>query len=123
MSAPHIFSVEQDDTNLLMRFRLDQVPDLAYVNQFLLDCLHNKYDNNFTLMVSEIAERGTILVSFCPKDNGSVSIDTWDALCTILDEYMYTLKDARCIIRWMDENIKMEDQEHVYIQILEGASE
>lgn len=122
MNPPHIISVAQDDTNLVMRFRIDQVPNLAYVNQFLLDCLRNGYDNNFTLMISEVAARGTILVSFCPKDDGSISIDTWDALCTILDEYIYTLKDARCIIRWMDENIKMEDQDHVYAQILEGAS-
>lgn len=121
-TVPHIIRVEQDDTNLILTFRSDQIPDAMYVNQMLLESLHKGYDNDIAQMLRDHHVRGTMIVSFCPDDNGNIGSDAWDALCTILDEYVYTLKDARTIIRWLDDCVKMEQVDHVYVEILEGAS-
>lgn len=123
MSVSHILKVEQDDTNLILTFREGQIPDLMYVNQTLLESLKKGYDNNIVQMLCDHANRGTMIVSFCPDDNGNIGSDAWDALCSILDEYIYTLKDARTIIQWLDDWVKMEQADHVYVEILEGAIE
>lgn len=123
MSAPHIMRVEQDDINLILSFRSDQIPDTMYVNHVLLESLHKSYDNDIIQMLRDHYARGTMIVSFCPDDDGNIGSCAWDALCTILDEYIYTLKDARTIIQWLDDCVKMPDIDHVYVQILEGASE
>lgn len=122
-TVPHIIGVEQDDINLILSFRSDQIPDLMYVNQILLESLHKGYEDNIVQMLKDHYTRGTMIVSFCPDDNGNIGSDAWNTLCTILDEYVYTLKDARTIVKWLDDCVKMDQVDHVYIEILEGASE
>lgn len=122
-TAPHIIRVEQDDTNLILTFRSDQIPDSMYVNQMLLESLHKGYEDNIVQMLRERCGQGTMIVSFHPDDDANIGSDAWDALCTILDEYVYTLKDARTIIQWLDDCVVMEQADHVYVEILEGASE
>lgn len=123
MSVPHIMSVAQDDTNLILTFRLDQIPDLMYVNQTLLESLKKGYDNNICTMLKDYCSRGTIFVPFFVNDKKRVSSDGWDALCTILDKYIYTLKDAHTIIKWLDDCAEIPQADHVYVEILEGASD
>lgn len=115
-----IIKVWQDDIQLVLRFNVESIPDLAYVNTQLRERLHHEYDEDLIHMMQDIYH-GTVDIFFCPNDDGSIPFDTWDALVTILEEYYYTLKDAKDIIMWIDENIKMDDQDHVYVQILEGA--
>lgn len=122
MADNTIIKVWQDDIQLVLRFHVDSIPNLAYVNTQLRERLQHEYDNDLIHMVQDIYH-GTVDIFFCPNDNGSVGIGMWDALCTILSEYYYTLKDARYIIQWMEECVMMEDVAHVYAQILEGAGE
>lgn len=121
MANNAIIKVWQDDIQLVLRFNVESIPDLAYVNTQLRSRLQHVYDQDIIRMMKDMC-RGIVDIFFCPEDNGSVSSDMWDALCTVLDEYCYTLKDARSIIQWMEECVVMEDVGHVYAQILEGAS-
>lgn len=116
-----ILKVWQDDIQLVLRFKIESIPDLAYVNSQLRTRLHYEYSDNVIRMIQDLNIHGTVDIFFCPEDDGTIPSDAWYALTTILEEYVYTLKDARDIIMWMDENLKMDSQDHVYIQILEGA--
>lgn len=82
-TVPHIIGVEQDDINLILSFRSDQIPDLMYVNQILLESLHKGYEDNIVQMLKDHYTRGTMIVSFCPDDNGNIGSDAWNTLCTI----------------------------------------
>ena len=123
MPVPHILGVDQGETTLVLTFQLDQIPDVTYINQTLLESLKKGYDNNIVQMLCDRYARSTISVPFCVDDNGNIGSDEWDALCTILDEYIYTLKDARTIIKWLDDCVKIPQSDHVYVEILEGASD
>lgn len=123
MPVPHILGVNRDDTTLILHFSTDQLPDLTYINQTLLESLKKGYDNNICMMLKSYCTRGTINVPFYVDDKKHVSSDEWDALCTILDEYIYTLKDARTIIKWLDDCVQIPQSDHVYVGILEGASD
>ena len=123
MPVPHILGVDQEETTLVLRFSADQLPDLTYINQTLLESLKNGYDNNIIQMLRDHYARGTMVVSFYPDGDDNIGSDEWDALCTILDEYIYTLKDARTIIKWLDDCVQIPQSGHVYAEILEGASD
>ena len=123
MPVPRILEVDQDETTLVLTFQLDQIPDVTYINQTLLESLKKGYDNNIVQMLCDRYARGTISVPFFVNDDGNIGSDEWDALCTILDEYIYTLKDARTIIKWLDDCVKIPQADHVYVEILEGASD
>lgn len=123
MTNKTIIKVWQDGTQLVLRFCIESLPALEYINTQLRERLQNEYDNDLIHMIQASHCTGTVDVSFCPSDTGSVNIAMWDVFCNILEEYSYTLKDARTIIQWMDECIVMENVEHVYVQILEGAQE
>lgn len=109
--------------SLTLRFYTDQIPDLMYVNQTLLESLKNGYDNNICTMLKDHCSRGTIIIPFHVNDEGRVSSEAWGALSTILDEYTYTLRDARTIIKWLDDCAEIPQADHVYVEILEGASD
>lgn len=116
-----IVKVYQDDIQLVLRFATDNIPVMAYVNTQLRLRLHTEYDENLIEMIHD-SYKGTIDVYFMPNDDGSVDTEMWDAFCEILDSYTYTLKDAKAMIDWMEECVKMDNQATVYSEILDGAS-
>lgn len=123
--TPQIMRVYREDTSLFLSFNMTELPDLGYVNQQLLSRLKYEHDQDLVALLKTLyLQLGESRIDICFKtnDDGNIDSESWNALCTILEEYSYTLKQAVTIIQWMDDVIKMDDQDHVYVEILECAS-
>lgn len=115
-----IYKAEVDDIQLVLTFWRKEVPDTAYVNQQQLTFLRLHYDNNLVAYLKDVRDK--VDVFFLPNDDKTIPAEAWLQLCDILEEYRYSMDDAKVICQWIIDNVEMDDRDLIINNILQETS-
>ena len=119
-----ITSIEITDDKITFYVPSNELPDTGYVNQQLREILFTKYGGCFIDFILYVRKNRVLPISFTYED--------YCALAEHLKEYFtYNLRQARIIIRWIEDNVVERDDGCDYdcawgttfLEILEGACE
>lgn len=119
-----ITSIEVTDDKITFYVPSNELPDTYYVNQQLRQVLDTKYEGNFIDFILYVRKNRVLPISFTYED--------YCALAEHIKEYFtYNLRQARIIIRWIENNVIERDDGCAYdyawsttfLEILEGACE
>ena len=115
-----ITSIEITDDKITFYVPSNELPNTDYVNQQLRQVLDTKYEGSFIDFILYVRKNRVLPISFTYED--------YCALAEHIKEYFtYNLRQARTIIRWLEDNIVKEipstGWSTTFLEILEGACE
>ena len=119
-----VTSIETTDDRITFYVPLNELPDTEYVNQQLRDILLIKCESSFINFILYVRKNRVLPISFTYED--------YCDLAEHLKEYFtYNLRQARTIIRWIENNVVERDGgcdydcawSTTFLEILEGACE
>ena len=108
-----------DEGVLLISISTKHVPNVEFCNNCLKDILLS-HGNNLCSFLDFIQDNEFLVIPFKGKD-------VQQLLCLLYKEFIYSLSQARIIIRWLHEisplypDKSKEDWADAYVAILEGA--
>lgn len=108
-----------DEGVLLISIPTKHIPNVKFCNDYLHGILLS-HGNNLCSFMDFIQENEFLVIPFEGKDMQQL-------LCLLYEEFIYSLSQARIIIRWLHKisplypDKSKEDWADIYVAILEGA--
>lgn len=108
-----------DEGFLLISISAKCIPNTEFCNDYLHDILLS-YENNLCAFRDFIQGNEFLVMPFEGKD-------VQQLLCLLYEEFIYSLSQARIVIRWLHDvsplypDKSKEDWAEAYVAILEGA--
>lgn len=115
-----ITSIEITDDKITFYVPSNALPNTDYVNQQLRQILDTKYEGSFINLILYVRKNRVLPISFTYEDY-------CDLAEHIKEHFIYNLRQARIIIRWLEDNVVKEipspGWSTTFLEILEGACE
>lgn len=119
-----ITSIEVTDDKITFYVSSNELPNTEYVNQQLRQVLDTKYEGSIVDFIPYVRKNRVLPISFMYEDY-------CDLAEHVKEHFIYNLRQARIIIRWIEENVVERDDGCDYdcawgttfLEILEGACE
>ena len=119
-----ITSIEITDDKITFYVPSNGLPDTPYVNQQLRQVLDTKCEGSFINFILYVRKNRMLPISFTYEDY-------CDLAEHVKEHFIYSLRQARTIIRWLEDNVVRRDDGCDYdcawgttfLEILEGACE
>ena len=115
----------QSDNTLYLHFDKDGLPNTYYVNRMLHRQLSDEYNDDMKAFLQDFhnPESSSWAIPFDVDDELITKGEVYCALTEILEEYQFSIKTARIILRWILDNYPdLEQSQEVMLQILEQVS-
>lgn len=118
-----ITSIEVTDDKITFYVPSNELPNTDYVNQQLRETLFTKYGGSIVDFILYVRKNRVLPISFTYEDY-------CDLAEHLKEHFTYNLRQARIIIRWIEDNVVERDNGCDYdyawgttfLEILEGAS-
>lgn len=119
-----IMSIEITDDKITFYVPSNALPNTDYVNQQLRETLFTKYEGSVIDFILYVRKNRVLPISFTYKDY-------CDLAEHVKEHFIYNLRQARIIIRWLEDNVVEWDDgcdydcawSTTFLEILEGACE
>lgn len=115
-----IMSIEITDDKITFYVPSNKLPNTDYVNQQLRETLFTKYEGSVIDFILYVRKNRVLPISFTYEDY-------CDLAEHVKEHFIYNLRQARIIIRWLEDNVVKKAPgfgwSTTFLEILEGACE